>query len=794
MPLKVPFCAPACNHRLRAVLALALLLVSVPGVARAAVPASLPAAAQDHAYRHGTVPTRTARATGINAATGTSTAMSSSNLSYGGAIGGIGVTTGAPKVYIVFWGSQWGTQGTDSHNNVTLSGDPKSMAPYLQAFLKGIGTGGETWSGVMTQYCQGVSSGATSCPSSNAQHVGYPTGGALAGVWVDESAAAPAQASGDQLGTEAVAAAAHFGNGTAASNRNAQYVIVSPTGTTPDGFNTPSGNFCAWHDYTGDSGLGTISSPAGPLAFTNLPYITDAGASCGENAVNAGSAGTLDGVSIVEGHEYAETITDQFPAGGWTDSSGNENGDKCAWISTGQGAMQNITLTTGKFAVQSTWANDFNGGSGGCEVSHAVVTDPNLVTVANPGSQSTLVGQAVSLQTNASDSDSSQTLAYSASGLPTGLSMSSTGLITGTPSAVGNNTVTVTATDSTGASGNASFTWAVTARSSATSLSCTPASVTSGSATTCTATVSDTSGGAPVTPTSSVSFNASPTSAGQFSGGGACALLATGTTGVASCQVTYTPSAAGSQTIAAGYGGDKLHSGSASGVAALSVSAPPPPPASSGGTSTGGSSTGTSGSTASTASTASTGSAGPSTSSGSGSGSGLPGSPVVTASPACPEATGALSGSTLGLVRLGMTRQQARSAYARSRLTSRPHQDIFCMTPSGVRVGYATWRQLKTLRAGRSAALAGRVVWVTTSNARYATNGVHPGASLAKAKGLLRGAKKVASGRNDWYLIRSRASTLLIEVRGGVVREVGVASNLLTGSRRSTLSLVAALA
>jgi len=116
------------------------------------------------------------------------------------------------------------------------------------------------------------------------------------------------------------------------------------------------------------------------------------------------------------------------------------------------------------------------------------------------------------------------------------------------------------------------------------------------------------------------------------------------------------------------------------------------------------------------------------------------------------------------------------------------------MTPSGVRVGYATWRQLKTLRAGRSAALAGRVVWVTTSNARYATNGVHPGASLAKAKGLLRGAKKVASGRNDWYLIRSRASTLLIEVRGGVVREVGVASNLLTGSRRSTLSLVAALA
>ncbi|MDE3070633.1 MAG: hypothetical protein KGJ43_07880, partial [Acidobacteriota bacterium] len=57
----------------------------------------------------------------------------------------------------------------------------------------------------------------------------------------------------------------------------------------------------------------------------------------------------------------------------WTDSSGNENGDKCAWISTGQGASQDITLTTGSFAVQSTWANDFEGGAGGCEISHPIV-------------------------------------------------------------------------------------------------------------------------------------------------------------------------------------------------------------------------------------------------------------------------------------------------------------------------------------------------------------------------------------------------------------------------------------
>jgi serine protease len=75
-------------------------------------------------------------------------------------------------------------------------------------------------------------------------------------------------------------------------------------------------------------------------------------------------------MTIVEGHELAETITDQFPNGGWLDSGGAENGDKCAWISSGQGASQNISLSSGTFAVQSLWSNAFNGGSGGCVISY----------------------------------------------------------------------------------------------------------------------------------------------------------------------------------------------------------------------------------------------------------------------------------------------------------------------------------------------------------------------------------------------------------------------------------------
>jgi subtilase family serine protease len=89
-------------------------------------------------------------------------------------------------------------------------------------------------------------------------------------------------------------------------------------------------------------------------------------------------------------------------------------------------------------------------------------TGGNTVTVTNPGNQTTTVGTAVSLQIHATDSASGQTLTYSATGLPAGLSInSSTGLISGTPTTAGANNVTVTAKDTTNASGSASFTWTI---------------------------------------------------------------------------------------------------------------------------------------------------------------------------------------------------------------------------------------------------------------------------------------------------------------------------------------------
>jgi hypothetical protein len=262
------------------------------------------------------------------------------NLSYHG-----GAIEASARVYIVFWGSSWAS-------GFSTGGYTSGQAQtYVTDFFNGVG--GSAWANSTTQYCQGVAAGTTQC-GSRGTHPTNPSN-ELAGSWVDSSAA-PASPTQAQIANEAANLAAHFGG----VDPNANYMVFTPTGQSESGFGT---NWCAYH------------SSSGNLSYSYVPYQPDAGTSCGMNFVNPGDNsygnGYFDGFSIVAGHEYGETVTDPYPNSGWLDSRGAENGDKCAWISAGQGAAANISLGGGhSFAVQSLWSNAFNGGIGGCVLTY----------------------------------------------------------------------------------------------------------------------------------------------------------------------------------------------------------------------------------------------------------------------------------------------------------------------------------------------------------------------------------------------------------------------------------------
>ncbi|HVA02389.1 MAG TPA: Ig domain-containing protein [Acidimicrobiales bacterium] len=350
--------------------------------------------------------------------------------------------TGSPKVFLVFWGSGWGSQSTGPGGYENYSGDPDGLAPNLQAFFAGLGTNDESWSAILTQYCQGVPFGTKTCPlAPSTSHVAYPSATVLGGVWEDTSTATAA-ATGEQIAQEAANAAVHFSNPV-----GAQYVIVSPTGTDPDQWLSPRNGYCAYHDSTGDPFFG-LTGPNVP--YTNMPYVPDVGSQCSSFF----HPGLLDGADETISHEYAETLTDPFPSSGWSDRRGSEIADKCENLIGGQpGASTFVPLATGTFAVQGIWANDL-GKRGGCENAH-----PPILTV-NPGKQKSVERTPVSLLIGASDVRG-RTLAYRATDLPAGLAINpATGLISGTPSAHGRSETTIVVSD-TSASTTVVFPWVI---------------------------------------------------------------------------------------------------------------------------------------------------------------------------------------------------------------------------------------------------------------------------------------------------------------------------------------------
>jgi len=228
-------------------------------------------------------------------------------LSYGG-----GPVLLVPTAYIVFWG-------------YTKYGDSKGVKALLQSYFGAMGGSGHN--NIYTQYYQNPGPQYITNPSNQ-----------FAGAWEDDTDAVPSHPTDSQIAAEALKLVSHFGY-----NANASYVVATPHGRSTRGFGT---QWCAYHSATSTGGK--------LVSYTDLPYMPDAGASCGSNIISPPSdeSGADEGVTIVSGHEYGESVTDPNPPSGWYNNSYGEIGDICAWQN-----IQNDPFGTGSYTSQPMFSN-----------------------------------------------------------------------------------------------------------------------------------------------------------------------------------------------------------------------------------------------------------------------------------------------------------------------------------------------------------------------------------------------------------------------------------------------------
>ena len=121
-----------------------------------------------------------------------------------------------------------------------------------------------------------------------------------------------------QLQSEAARVAA----GTGHTGLGYEYFLFTPKNVgSCFGSSCAYSYYCAYHSNFAVSG-------GSQILYANMPYAAYVPAACGSGESPNGD--DADSTLNVTSHEHNETITDPLGTA-WYDSSGNENGDKCAW-------------------------------------------------------------------------------------------------------------------------------------------------------------------------------------------------------------------------------------------------------------------------------------------------------------------------------------------------------------------------------------------------------------------------------------------------------------------------------
>ena len=145
---------------------------------------------------------------------------------------------------------------------------------------------------------------------------------------------------------------ASAGGGNTTTILNEVCKVITHPDTSGNGYyavysDTPRGNagYCAYHSAGSCGGV--------PVQFAYF-FKLDGDAGCDPADTSGLHSQGLAAISNVSGHELSEARSDPASPGAWYDSSGEENGDKCAWTFN----VPLVTFSNGtQWKIQGEWSN-----------------------------------------------------------------------------------------------------------------------------------------------------------------------------------------------------------------------------------------------------------------------------------------------------------------------------------------------------------------------------------------------------------------------------------------------------
>jgi PKD repeat protein len=396
---------------------------------------------------------------------------------------------------------------------------------------------------------------------------------------------------------------------TATVTDNAPGTVATPVGTvslTTNSTGTFSSNSCTLSG-TGTSGVASCLVTYTPLTVgthtvtgaysgdtIHLSSQGSASMSFGKDSTTTSITCSPSSVAINQATTCTVAVTDTAsigptaPTGSVTftsNATGTFAASPCTLASqsaTSSSCQVTYTPTSGAgtHSIAATYSGDAtHSGSTNSQAFTLTVILRTSSTTVSCSPSSVVVNQATNCTANVADSSGSGGITPTGSVLftPGGSCtlVSGSCSISTTPSTVGSFSVSASYSgDSSHSTSSGSATVTVGNRATSASVSCSPSAVTNNTITSCVATVSDNDVGARITPGGSVGFASNST--GIFAQP-SCTLAATGTVGVASCSVNYTPGVTGFHKITAAYSGDSSHLGGSGSVVVMVVSAAPKP-------------------------------------------------------------------------------------------------------------------------------------------------------------------------------------------------------------------------